>query len=147
MKIGEKGTKNQLINRRAKRQAQSLTFVHSPFYTALQAEGNSDEDLEIVLENIDQLGKKLRDKPSLLNLKNYKAAIRGFMHASLKDTYTVDHKNFVDRFGRRRIYLLVAKIDAELEKLTEMILQEQDSTLELTAKLDEIRGLLLDINF
>lgn len=144
MKISERRTREQFI--KGKKDSRRLNVVHSPFLETLQEKNEEKIDLDLALENIDKLGKQLRDKPTLINLKNYKTAVRAFLQEAVKTAYAVTEQRFVDRFGRRRMFLLVAKVDEKLEELTRMVLNQQDNALNLAAKLDEIRGLLLDID-
>ena len=69
--------------------------------------------------------------------------MRAFLKEAISTAYTVAERRFVDRYGRRRLFLLVAKVDEQLEELTRMVLHQQHAALNLAAKLDEIRGLLL----
>ncbi|NMB38825.1 MAG: YaaR family protein [Firmicutes bacterium] len=124
-----------------------IAVKHSPFMDTLQRYDNIEHDLDCILEDIDELGRLLREKPTFINLKNYKAAVRSFLQAAVEHTYGVQERRFVDQHGRRRIYLLIAKIDDQLEQLTSLLMSKQASNLDLASKLDEIRGLLLDIKF
>lgn len=81
----------------------------------------------------------------MANLKSYKAAVRSFLKQVLNATYEVSERRFIDRVGRRRLFIIVDRIDEQLEQLTQMVIDKQDTTLDLASKLDEIRGLLLDI--
>lgn len=146
MKIGDlrrSGTKTADTRKRKGK----LVVKHSPFLEKLQEQDSLEYDLDDALAEIDQLGKILRDKPTLVNLKTYKAAVRSFLKQVVNQVYDVEQRRFVDRQGRRRIYLLVAKIDSKLEQLAQVILSKQDKTIDLASKLDEIRGLLLDISY
>ncbi len=122
-----------------------IAVKHSPFIDTLQLYDNIEQGLDYVLEDIDQLGHLLREKPTFANLQNYKSAVRSFLQTAVTHIYGVEERRFVDQRGRRRIYLLVAKIDDQLEQLTRLILSKQASNLDLASRLDEIRGLLLDI--
>jgi uncharacterized protein YaaR (DUF327 family) len=51
----------------------------------------------------------------------------------------------LDRRGRHRVYALVVKIDEELDNLTEEILSSEKDNLAILQKLDDIRGMLLDL--
>lgn len=144
MKIGEKRTRERFV-KGEKPNRRQVQVIHSSFFDTLQEKQHVSVDLDSALEAIDQLGKKLRDQPSAANLKDYKAAVRTFLQQVINAAYEVSERRFIDRFGRRRLFVVVAKIDERLEELTRLVLDKQDSTLDLAAKLDEIRGLLLDI--
>ncbi|HKM17926.1 MAG: YaaR family protein [Firmicutes bacterium] len=145
MKIGEKRTRNRFVKGEKKPNRQQVEMIHSPFYTTLQEKTAASIDLDAALETIDLLGKKLRGQPTLANLKSYKAAVRSFLKQVLNATYEVSERRFIDRVGRRRLFIIVDRIDEQLEQLTQMVIDKQDTTLDLASKLDEIRGLLLDI--
>ncbi|HQD71245.1 MAG TPA: YaaR family protein [Limnochordia bacterium] len=144
MKIGEKRTREKFI-KREKPGRRQVQVIHGPFLTTLQEKQAVEIDLDSALEVIDELGRKLRSQPTLANLKDYKAAVRSFLKQAIGGTYEVSERRFIDRLGRRRLYVIVAKVDERLDELTRLVLDRQDSTLDLASKLDEIRGLLLDI--
>ncbi len=143
MKINSRRRRDKFLG--TKGSDSKISVKHSPFVDALQRFTNVEEDLDYALEDINGLGRRLREKPTFINLKNYKGAVRAFLQLMIKQGYGIEERRFVDQFGRRRIYLLIAKIDARIEELTSLILNKQASNLELASKLDEIRGLLLDI--
>jgi len=142
MKIGEKRTREKFI-KREKPGRRQVQVIHGPFLTTLQEKQAVEIDLDSALEVIDELGRKLRSQPTLANLKDYKAAVRSFLKQAIGGTYEVSERRFIDRLGRRRLYVIVAKVDERLDELTRLVLDRQDSTLDLASKLDEIRGLLL----
>ena len=51
----------------------------------------------------------------------------------------------MDRRGRHRIYSTVKKINKNLEELTQEILKSEKDHLKILAKIEDIRGLILDI--
>ena len=142
MKINSRRRRDKFLG--TKGSNSKISVKHSLFVDALQRFTNMEEDLDYALEDINGLGRRLR-KTYFINLKNYKGAVRAFLQLMIKQGYGIEERRFVDQFGRRRIYLLIAKIDARIEELTSLILNKQASNLELASKLDEIRGLLLDI--
>ena len=64
----------------------------------------------------------------MANLKSYKAAVRSFLKQVL-NTYEVSERRFIDRVGRRRLFIIVDRIDEQLEQLTQMVIDKQDTTL------------------
>jgi uncharacterized protein YaaR (DUF327 family) len=51
----------------------------------------------------------------------------------------------MDRRGRHRIYTTVKKVNAKLEELTEEILKQEKDNLKIIGRIEDIRGLILDI--
>lgn len=145
MRIGEsKRTREEFVKRKKGKEA--LAIKHSPFLENLQQQAIAEIDFEAALAEIDDLGRELREHPILVNLRNYKAAVRAVLKLIVDEGLAIEERRFVDQHGRRRVYLLVAQVDEQLEQLTRLILNKQASTIVLASKLDEIRGLLLDIN-
>lgn len=145
MRIGEsKRTREEFIKRGKRKEA--LDVKHSPFLENLQQQEITEIDFDAALAEIDDLGRELCEHPILVNLKNYKAAVRAILKLIVNEGLAIEERRFVDQYGRRRVFLLVAQVDKQLEKLTHLILNKQASTIDLASKLDEIRGLLLDIN-
>jgi uncharacterized protein YaaR (DUF327 family) len=59
--------------------------------------------------------------------------------------YMLQNRTGWDRRGRQKVYTLVQQIDATLAELTEMVKEGQENQLEILAKLDAIRGMLVDL--
>ena len=51
----------------------------------------------------------------------------------------------MDRRGRHRVYGLVKLVDKKLDDLAQELMKEEKSGLNILAKVDEIKGLLLDM--
>jgi uncharacterized protein YaaR (DUF327 family) len=108
-------------------------------------DGRDDESLASSFAAIDEAAEALRRSVTLRNLKRYKELVREFIRLLTARAYTVHREAGFDRYGHRRLYTIVAKIDAELEALTREVMEAQSDQLDWVSRLDEIRGLLLDI--
>jgi len=64
-------------------------------------------------------------------------AVRGFAKFS-KESY-------LDRRGRHRIFAIVKRINQNLEELTQEVLKKERDHLKILARIEDIRGLILDI--
>lgn len=103
------------------------------------------EKLENLLKDITEQGKKLSETLNIKDLKRYKELIRGFLNEAVNKMYRLKEEAGWDRRGRHKIYTVIQSVDRELENLTGMMLAEQKDKVAILAKLDEIRGMLLDI--
>lgn len=145
MKISDSNrTRDKLV--RLGKNKKSTSVKHSPFLEVLQEKDSVEHVYDYALEDIDQIGKQLKENPNFENLRAYKEAVKSFLTQIITKSYQLEERRFIDTQGRRRVYLLVNQIDAELEELTRMFFNRHLSTLNLAKKLDEIRGLLLDVN-
>lgn len=101
--------------------------------------------LDQLLLAVDKAGRELRRDPSLAALRQYKESVRAFVREALRLMYAVDERLGFDRRGNPTFALIVRTIDEKLEELTRQCLESQKGTIDLAARLDEIRGLLLDL--
>jgi len=54
-------------------------------------------------------------------------------------------QNVLDRRGRYRVYSTIKKINDELDNLVADVLRNQKDNLKILQRLDDIRGLILDL--
>lgn len=123
------------------------TQVERAFSAVFQAEqvDVSEFDLVAALDEIDEYAKRFRESPVLENLVRYKKKVRAILRFLVEQSYDVQERTVYDLQGRRRLLVLVENIDQKLEDLTREFLNKQSSNLDLVSRLDEIRGLLLDL--
>lgn len=102
-------------------------------------------ELDQLIAEVDRSAAELRRWRGKAQLEAYKRAVRAFVQTALEKMYRVESDMRFDVRGNRVRSVIVQAIDAHLEELTEEILHGSGSVLSLAARLDEIRGLLLDL--
>lgn len=111
-----------------------------------QAEdGQSKERLNALLEEITNQGKKLGQVPTYSELKKYRELVRRFIGEAVGRMYSLQSQSGWDRFGRQKMYTIIRKIDDKLAELTEDVRHGQERQIEIMAKQDAIRGMLVDM--
>lgn len=105
----------------------------------------SRQQLDMLLDKINDQGQKLKQTPTYAELKAYRKLISQFMNEAVGRMYTVNAQAGWDRHGRKKMYTTIKQIDVELSSLTEEIRQDQTKELGIAARLDTIRGLLVDL--
>ena len=110
-----------------------------------EADQQTRQQLEELMDKIQQQGKKLGQTPTFGELKAYRDLVKKFMSEAVGRMYDVDAGAGWDRRGRQKSYTLVKTIDATLEALTEDVRQGQERQLAILEKLDSIRGMLVDL--
>ena len=101
--------------------------------------------LNLLMEDIVQQGKKLSKHMDVRDMRRYRQLIKDFMNEIVNRSHKFSRENFLDRRGRHRVYGMIKLVDETLDELAgELIKDEQDHLL-ILSKIDEIRGLLLDI--
>jgi uncharacterized protein YaaR (DUF327 family) len=117
----------------------------STFFELLEMGELDEVRFVAALEQVDEYARRFRESPIYYNLVKYKEIVRAVLRALIEKSFMVDEHSFHDYRGRRRLFMLVRTVDDKLEELTRLFLRQQLSGLELVARLDEIRGLLLDL--
>jgi hypothetical protein len=103
------------------------------------------ERLNAMMEEITMQGKKLGKKMDVRDMKHYRRLIKDFMNEVVNRSHKFSRENFLDRRGRHRVYGMIKRVDAALDELAEELIKEEKDAIAILDKVDEIRGLLLDI--
>lgn len=99
------------------------------------------ESLEQLMQDIDHCASDLLQEPNEAKLTRYTQAVRQFLRKAQGQAFNVS-KNF-DRHNR--LYTVVREVDSNLANLTDQVLHSQGRALEMAARIQEIRGILLDM--
>lgn len=80
----------------------------------------------------------------MANLRRFKEVVRSLLKKVLDNAYVVEEVRAFNRRGRQSVAMLVRTIDKELDELGRLILAKAQDPLKIAAKIDDIRGLILD---
>jgi len=119
----------------------------------------SEDSVNILMDEVRNTGDILRSRPFPEEIMRYKQAVRNFMNYVVKNSYSVEHEEGIPNFlrpgfsGRRgtpeamkgKLYTKIQVVDKKLEDLAAMLLSGQKQQMELVSRLEEIRGLLVDL--
>jgi len=103
------------------------------------------ERLSGLLTDIEKEGKKIAKHMDVRDMKYYRSLIQEFMNEIVSRSHKFSRENFLDRRGRHRVYGMIKLLDENLYLLAAELLKEEKDHLFILSKIDEIRGLLLDI--
>ena len=106
---------------------------------------NYEEKIKVLADKIESQGKKLEKKADIRDLKVYKQLISEFLDEAVAHSHSFSKKSFLDRRGRHRVYATIKKINEELIELTNELLKAEQDNIAILKKLDDIRGLILDL--
>src|SRR5690606_8194626 len=103
------------------------------------------QDLEKLLQDITEQGKKVARFRSFKDLARYKRLIQQFLEEAVFDGLSVkETRNFnPSNFSHKLI--TVEKIDEQLIQLTDDLLDQEKKTVDLLALIGEIEGLLVNL--
>ncbi len=103
------------------------------------------ERLERLLEKIDKQADRLSKNITIKEVLSYKALISEFLKESVDSMVRFKKSNFLDSRGRHRVYGIIERVDEELEGLTKDVLSKEKDNIKILKRLDDIRGLILDV--
>jgi len=119
----------------------------------------NEESVNLLMDEVRSAGDTLQSRPFPEEILRYKQAVRNFINYVVKNAYSLEHEKGLQNFlkpgftGQRgtpeamsqKRYTKIQVIDKKLEDLAAMLLSSQARQLELTSRLEEIKGLLIDL--
>lgn len=117
------------------------------FQTKLfKIEGDTQEErIRNLAEIIFEQGEKLGKKVDIRELKKYKQLIATFLEEAVGTSTKFSKESFLDRRGRYRVYASIKRINEEVEELARQVLSSEKDNIQILQKIDDIRGLIMDI--
>ena len=125
----------------------------------LQNYSASAEVLNALMDDVRDAGDTLKDRPLPDEIMRYKQAVRSFINYVVQNTYSLDHEKGLPKYlkpgfsGERgtdeskeqKRHTVIRVIDKKLEELASMLLTSHAHQMQLVSRLEEIRGLLIDL--
>ncbi len=102
-------------------------------------------ELTELYQKIETLSDKLSDKLMISDLVEYKQLVKKFLQISVNNSHVFFKENSLDRRGRHRVYSIVRQVDTELSELTKEFINTEENRISILSRIEQIRGILLDI--
>lgn len=109
-------------------------------------EKDLQEKLNSMMEEITVQGDKISKHMDIKDMKKYRELVKGFLNEVVSRSHEFSRENFLDRRGRNRVYGIVRLVDKNLDDLAGELVKDEKDHLAIISKIDDIRGLLLDIS-
>lgn len=111
-----------------------------------KAEGSSyEQHLEALVDDIIKQGEKLSKKVDVREFREYKKLISEFLDSTLGRSMKFSKRSLLDRKGRHKVYALIRRINEEVDKLAQDLMEGERDNISLLRRMDDIRGLILDM--
>ncbi len=110
-----------------------------------EAGGN---DLEQLLDDLHQLGERLKQAPTMTAVLEYKRSVKEFLRYVVSHALEIEEREgvkFANPLKKQKKYTMIKVIDQKVEQLAAGVLQNQRSQLDMLKAVDEIYGLLVDL--
>lgn len=101
--------------------------------------------LDKLLRDISLQGQKIANHMDIRDMKQYRALITEFLNEVVYRSHKFSRENFLDRRGRHRVYGIVKLVNQNLDELAKELLNDEIKPINILSKIDEIKGLLLDL--
>lgn len=139
---------NELLATNATKQ-QQVSAPHDDTFKFTLISNIEEKDLQgklkVMMEEIGKLGDRIKKHTDVKDMKRYRELVKGFLNEIVNRSHEFSRENFLDRRGRHRVYGIIRLVDKNLDELAAELIKDEKDNLAILAKVDEIRGLLLDI--
>jgi uncharacterized protein YaaR (DUF327 family) len=119
----------------------------------------SENTINLLMDDVRSTGDSLASRPFPDEIMRYKQAVRNFLNYVVQNSYTIEYEDgilnkYKPSFKKRRNtpeaenrkrHTILQVIDRKLEGLAAMLISSQLRQFEIVSRLDEIRGLLIDL--
>lgn len=104
-----------------------------------------EQQLEQLVNDILRQGEKLGKKIDIKELRYYKKLISEFLEAAVGNSRKFSKHSLLDRRGRHKVFALIKKVNDEVDLLTQEVMNGEKDNIDILRRIDDIRGLILDI--
>lgn len=108
-------------------------------------EGELQNKLNSMIQEIGVQGDKIAKHMDIKDMKKYRELIKDFMNEIVTHSHKFSRENFLDKRGRHRVYGIVKLVDKNVDDLAQELLKDERNHLGILGRIDEIKGLLLDL--
>ena len=106
---------------------------------------NYEQHLERLVNEIIKQGEILAKRVDVGELRAYRRLISEFLEVAIGNSKKFFKQSLLDRRGRRKVYATIKNINTELDLLTQDVITGEKDNISLLQRLDDIRGLILDL--
>ena len=103
------------------------------------------EDVPELLDAVYSAGERLKERPILENVRQYRQAVKGFLNHVVTRMMIVEENTSGFSIVKRKRFTLIKVIDKQLQNLTDEVIYNQKEQLNILESVDEINGLLVDL--
>ena len=101
--------------------------------------------LNQLMTQITEQGERIAKHTDIADMKRYRELVKDFMNEVVNRSHEFSRENFLDRRGRHRVYGIVKLVDKNLDDLAGELVKDEKDHIAIVSRIDDIRGLLLDV--
>ena len=103
------------------------------------------EQITRLLGDISSAGERIARSRNLRDMAKFKMLIRRFLKEAIESGFELKQSHTWNQFGEGRRLKLIETIDEKMIELAEALLDEEKTSVDLLAKIGEIKGLLINL--
>ena len=103
------------------------------------------EQITRLLGDISSAGERIARSRNLRDMAKFKMLIRRFLKESIESGLELKQSHTWNQVGEGRRLKLIETIDEKMIELAEALLDEEKTSVDLLAKIGEIKGLLINL--
>ena len=145
---GGSGRKPQNLTGRIDRDVKKVNDMNGAQFSShmdRQFSESQDEELKKKAFEIEKQGKHFASHIDVSELKAYKRLVMEFLNEAVRSSSRFSKDSFLDRRGRHRVFSTVKTVNEKLEQLTKDVLSSEKDNLAILGRIEDIRGLILDL--
>ncbi len=104
-----------------------------------------NEQLSKLLIDIDDAGRRLSKSRNFSDLSKYKLLVKKFIHEAVEYGMNMKQSRSWDYNGNSRSLKIIEQVDETLVHLADEIVNKESSTIDILAKIGEVKGLLINL--
>ena len=98
-----------------------------------------------LLDELTSLADTILGRIDLSTFERYRGQLKELLQEAIKNAYTLSSEYVTDTNGRQRVFATIQVIDSKLDDLAKDVLHENSDKLDYLSRVDEIRGLIMDM--
>jgi uncharacterized protein YaaR (DUF327 family) len=110
-----------------------------------QAKLQTTQSLDEMMKELSMQGDRLQRSQTFAELEIYKNLVRAFLHKISHELYHLQEAGPAPVHHGQKVNVIIQKVDERLDALAKQVLGRQARQLNILDRLDEIRGLLMDL--
>ena len=98
-----------------------------------------------LIEDLNALADTVLGRIDFSSFERYRVQLKELLKEAVKNAYVLRSEYVTDEYGRQRVFAVIHIIDSKLDELAKNILLENSDKLDYMSRVDEIRGLIMDM--
>lgn len=98
-----------------------------------------------LFDDLNALADTILTKIDISSFERYRGQLKELLQGAVKNAYVLSSEYVTDASGRQRVFETISVIDSKMDELAKDILNASSDKLAYLSRVDEIRGLVMDM--